>query len=213
MMRPIILVGAMIALALGAEVCFPNQFKTDQATYDPANGDMFGSRLWFDYYAEKMRLDVNVEIIDNNVTDNRLSIIADYTKQKLYHIMYTGTTGNCTVYALNEPLSRLCLSKKAEHRGTVLLGGVLKTENYIERDQNKGVALDILFIDNINIPVRSLHRRQDGTTTIDEFWNFEEKTHHDAFVIPNICQSHEIVDEITSPFKTLVPNVSHMRHL
>jgi len=207
----IILVIVAIAFAQAAVVCFPNQFKTDQATFDPANNDVFGSRVWFDFYAKKMRIDVDVIIVNNNETHNRISMIFDYSKQKLYHIYYHDKTGNCTIYPLTDPIERPCLSKKAIHRGTVLIGGVLKAENYIERDEKNKVAMDILFVDNINVPLRAARKHKDGKMTYDEYWNFEEKTDHDAFVIPQICQGGNAIserDEVS--IDSLLPQFSSM---
>jgi len=205
-----ILVLVAIAACQAAQVCFPNQFKTDQATFDPANHDVFGSRLWFDFYAKKMRLDVDVIIVDNNDTHNRVSIIADYAKEKLYHIFYHDKTGNCTIFPMKDPIERPCLSKNAKHRGTVLMGGVLTAENYIEIDDKKNVVVDILFVDNINVPLRAARRHKDGSQSYDEYWNFEEKAHHDAFVIPSICQQEAVYARDEVSIQELVPQVKSM---
>jgi len=197
-MKSIICLAVFLSVAFGARVCFPEIFKTDQVTFDPAQNDVFGSRLWFDYPAEKMRLDIDVIIVDNNLTHNRVSFILDYNKQLMYHIFYSQGSANCTIRPLTQPLETPCLSKKAQHRGTIELGGVLATENYVEFDEKDGhkVHADILFIENINVPVRIARRHPDGRMTIDEFWNFDLKVHHDAFVIPSVCQNGNVESEI-----------------
>jgi len=187
------------------------------ASFDPSKDDVFGSRVWFDLHNQQIRLDIDIEVVNNNMTHNRLSLLFNYVKQKLYHITYINMVANCTILPLTEPIEPACLSKKAEHRGTALIGGVLKAENYIERhDKDKHrIVNDILFIDNINVPLRSTRRHEDGTMSFTEFWNFEEKVHHDAFVVPSVCQ-HKADEDVYVQFssasetiKYLVPQVKY----
>jgi hypothetical protein len=85
-------------------------------------------------------------------------------------------TSTCTTSALNGNLVPLCLSKKAEHRGTVTIAGVAVCENYVERDtvDKDKIVLDILFAKHVYVPVR-IHMRGDKPEDdfYGEYWNFD----------------------------------------
>eukprot|EP01114_Cavostelium_apophysatum_P013355 TRINITY_DN3217_c0_g1_i1.p2 TRINITY_DN3217_c0_g1~~TRINITY_DN3217_c0_g1_i1.p2 ORF type:complete len:215 (-),score=51.33 TRINITY_DN3217_c0_g1_i1:107-751(-) len=199
-MKFAILLVCVFALAQAAPVCFPEVFTTDQVAFDPAQDDVFGSRIWFDYYNQKMRVDLDVVVVNNNFTHQRASMVFDWKKSLFYHITYFNNVANCTVAALTQPIQKQCLSKNAEHRGTVIIGGVLKAENYVEKlkTPNGKIGLDILFVDNIRVPIRAAQRKPDGTFITEEYWNFQEKVHHDAFVIPSFCKQNAAEGEFES---------------
>jgi len=105
---------------------------------------------------------------------------------------------SCAVHHnLTGTLTPRCLSKNAKHRGTIVLGGVLECDNWVETFENNGnkVMADILMDKDINVPIRAVFRSVKGFY-VEEYWNFKETVGHDVFVIPSVCkQTDEIIYE------------------
>jgi len=78
------------------------------------------------------------------------------------------------------------------------LGGVLSVDDWVEHEEINKTRLrtSVLVAANIDVPVFALTR--DAKTKqyiIDQFWNFEEKVHHDAFRVPSVCTTAQFVRE------------------
>jgi len=191
-MKVLILLSVFIASALSALVCFPTEFTTHEVTYEPIQLDQFIAKAFFSLKAKKYRIDFGVEIIDGKYTPAKTQFLFDYPKGVWYNINFINGTGSCKKAPLNGTITAPCLSRDARHRGTYTLGGVLQVENYIEVEHGKNgrVRLDIAFCDNINVPIRvtDFAKGPNKQFAVTEYWNFEEKVHHDNFVVPSICQ-------------------------
>jgi len=191
------LVAVAASQVINGKVCFPEVFTVDQVSFLPQRDDVFMARVWFDFPNQRERVDIDVEIINGKHTHGQESFIMLYQKQKFYHIHYNtqNNSANCTVHNLNVPkLDRLCLARNAHMRDRILLGGVLYANNWVEtiHDHNGNpVHVDILVAENIEVPIRSFARHM-NRTSIDEFWNLEERVHHDAFVVPSFCRGQTI---------------------
>jgi len=181
-----------VALCVGQhiQVCFPEVFTTDQATFIPAKEDAFMSKFWFSLKAKKERIDIDVIVEHDKRIHEKISLLFDYVKMVWYHVAYINQTAKCTVHTLSGNMVPLCLSKNAHHRGQFLFGGTMLVENYVEyEDINKTkVRLDIIFQANVHVPIRVTARDSKGVR-VDEYWNFFEEVHHDAFVVPSVCQT------------------------
>lgn len=86
----------------------------------------------------------------------------------------TTQTANCTVRSIQGNLRHPCLARNAEHKGSIVLGGVLHCDNYVESFKQGSVKADVLLVKNTNIPIRSFDYSQDNSA-FTEYWNFEEK--------------------------------------
>jgi len=181
-----------------SHICFPQEFTVDQAIFEPQQQDIYGVRIWFSVAEQMERLDFNVIIEDDKPLGERVSFIFDYPTGTWYEITYMNdSSANCVAHTnLTGTLTPRCLSKHAHHRGVVLVGGVLQTDNWVETVQDNGqeVRADILLDYNLGIPIRAVFRSIKGFTT-EEYWNFKTNVHHDAFVIPEVCQTGEINEE------------------
>jgi hypothetical protein len=72
------------------------------------------------------------------------------------------------------------LSKTAELRGRPLIGAVLHCDNFVEKDKNGRVVLDINMVADINVPISVYERRHKGRESVTEFWNFKETVQHEV---------------------------------
>jgi hypothetical protein len=150
------------------------------------------NKLWFDVPLQRQRIDIDVEIEDGKHKPERRTFLFIYPQAKWYEIVTNETTKTqtCTIHPLTGKLERLCLSKHARHRGSPLVGGVLVADNWIEEETRNEtiVHVDILADRNVDVPIRASQRR-DQHYSMEEFWNFEERVHHDAFIVPDVCTS------------------------
>jgi len=180
-----------------SKICFPSEFTVDQAIFEPQQQDIYGVRIFFSVAEQKERLDFDVIVEHDQPLAERVSFLFDYPAGIWYEITYTNTSASCVQHAnLTGTLTPRCLSKKAHHRGTILLGGVIEVDNWVETvdDKNGPTRADILIDYNIDIPIRAVFRNVKGFAS-EEYWNFKTKVHHDAFVVPSVCQSAEITQE------------------
>jgi len=188
----------------------------DQATYIPSREDVFGTKVWFDLPMQHERFDVDFMIVHDNRKHEKISFLLDYVKGMFYEITFFNHTEQCNIHKLNGTMGPLCLAKNAVHRGTVVIGGVLLSDNYIEHRTTKNgshIALDILFVGNVDVPIRAVRRHIDGSHSYDEYWNFIEKVHHDAFVVPQVCQSVSAkrTSEVYTPeqIRSMMPHAAY----
>jgi len=199
-----ILLLAIVACVLAQgqhRVCLPEEFTTDQATFEPERQDVFVSRVWFSMHIQKTRLDVDYIVTHDHPRHERVSVINDYTKGLFYNIRYdlSNNTATCKIGNLTGNLEPVCLSKHAELRGKALIGAVLHCDNFIERvkEHDERVMVDIMMVSDINVPIRVHDRRHDGHEVTTEFWNFKESVQHESFNVPSVCNGDAVeYDEV-----------------
>jgi len=183
-----------INYSLSVDVCFPQEFTTHQAIFEPLKHDFFLSRVWFSLKQQKERVDYDVIMENGKDIKERVSLLFDHANGKWYDIHYylQNHTSSCQIHKLSGQLQQLCLSKNAVHRGSIILGGVLHCDNYIEHVQgHEGrIAIDALVVKDINVPVRVVVRNHEkGFFSVDEYYNFKDEVGHDAFLIPSFCKT------------------------
>jgi len=204
MMQRVALSLLLIAVCASAvEVCFPEVFTVEEVAYDPTKHDRFGIRTHFSFPLKKERIDVNYIVENDQPIHERIELLVEGAQQIYYKIVFDEKgDANCTKHSIQSKFEKPCLSKNAKHRGTVVLGGTLTCDNYVEilHDQ-KGdrIFLDMLAVDNINVPVR-MTTRLASDFRVHEYWNFHEKVNHEAFNIPSACKN----TELTSPSESEV---------
>eukprot|EP01119_Soliformovum_irregulare_P021177 TRINITY_DN6_c1_g1_i1.p1 TRINITY_DN6_c1_g1~~TRINITY_DN6_c1_g1_i1.p1 ORF type:complete len:221 (-),score=55.08 TRINITY_DN6_c1_g1_i1:83-745(-) len=191
-MKIAVIIAAFLCLASAIHVCFPEEFTTRSMTYDSAHKDAWLSKVWYSKEMRSERYDFDVD--EKKPERRHESLVFKFHEDKLYRITWENRkVESCHVSKLNQTQEILCLSKRAEHRGTFTLGGFLTVDNYIEREEKNHdrILFDIMAAKNINIPIRTHTRieRADKTKDqlTDEFWDFHEEVHHDAFVLPDEC--------------------------
>jgi len=52
-----------------------------------------------------------------------------------------------------------------------------------------------MMVSDINVPIRVHDRRHANHESTTEFWNFKESVHHDAFIVPSVCNQEDAVYE------------------
>jgi len=194
-MRTLVLLSVVAAVLVVAQhpvmICFPPVFTTEQISIVQAQDDISHGKLWYSYDLKKERLDLDHIIHGGKTVKARFSFVLDYPKKVWYEIKYLPGTANCTKHTLSHDMEPLCLSKNAELRGNPILGGVLECSNWFERVSQGSfkVALDFLIATNVNVPIRRIARPENRSMEVTEWWNFVEAVHHDAFVLPDACNS------------------------
>jgi len=194
MKKILVLLLAVASVCSAIQVCFPLEFRTDERAFEPERLDYFASRTWFSIANQKRRFDVDLIIVDDKPVPERLSFLFDYTKQMRYDITYfTGNkSAECVPHSITDNhLDPLCLANNAVHHGHIIYGGVLTAERYVEDVQmlNDTVRVEVLFIDNVNVPIRVVETSKTRGVTVREYHNFEEHVNEDAFLVPSFCSS------------------------
>jgi len=198
MQRVILALVALFVCAQAAEVCFPEVYTTDEATFDPSKHDVYGARNHFSFPLKKQRVDVDFIVQNDHPEKEKVVFYIDGHDKVWYEAIYVANTANCTKHTMTTPFERPCLSKNARHRGTIILGATLRTDNYIETfvdKQQEKIRLDILAVDNINVPVRmTVYDVNTKNFRVTEWWNFEERVAHDAFNMPGVCKQAKLTE-------------------
>ena len=196
----------LATLAFARDICFPDVFTTDQAIFIPKRDDVLLGRLWWSLPAQKSRQDLLLVVDEDKFVHEKFSILTDFNRETEYTIAYANGTATCRKREIKGKLQPLCLSRNPRHRGTITLGGDLVCDNWVERFEvgrnRTGVAVDVLSTANIDIPIRSFTRVEHQGAIQEEFWNYEARVSHDAFVVPQECQGAQ-VEGTTSFARTL----------
>jgi len=195
-MKLVALIAFLAAVyAQNHHVCFPGEYTTGQLSHDPQQDDTLITKHTFSERVPPARIDLHLEDPAGPIPRQRGSYVFDWPAKKWYEIHYTGTGPNelnCTVHALDGNFERPCLSRRAHLRGQFVLGGTMLCDNFVEfrSDNSFRAMLDIAIAANINIPIRAIERRdRDNKTEIhsQEWVDFFETVHHDAFHVPSAC--------------------------
>jgi len=210
-MKFIVLFSLLFAFALSQHrVCFPEVFTTEQATLDPTQDDLYGAKIWFSVPLQMQRVDVDYIRVDDKPIDYKYIYLFDHKNGKYYEVTYHDNTATCKSGALSGKLDRACLSQNARKRGRELIGGVLNTDEYVEHEVVNKTRLrtHIQIAANVEIPTLAITRARAGHFIIDQFWNFEERVHHDAFRVPAVCTTNAVLRAEKKTFNEVMAEVN-----
>ncbi len=190
-MKAIILILALSFLLLlttteqftsGRKHCLDKDFTVDALLVEPSQHFDDVHTIYFSTSLQRQRIDVNIM----EPEPLAFSLYLRYDHGKMY--IYDKKKDKCLVHALHGRLEPFCLSRNANHTGTVIIGGSLKADVWKENREGFKVRLILSSYREIPINIFTKGGTQSGVV-MQEWFNYKVGVESEkVFDIPSACK-------------------------